>query len=186
MVRKTFQGYPWRRFKTRSPSPWEETNPNTEEPELSEKSIPIAGGTDFFVQNPLGTEKNIFFLNQLPELKRHWSDENYTYIGAGLNTEDLVTTQVLKPYIPDFEMLALQISSKQIRNLATVGGNIANASILGSFGIVIPFNDKKLALCQRLKRYVKFATAVKKVGPVFQNVLIIKKERFLQLLEART
>ncbi len=62
-------------------------------------------------------------------------------------------------------------------------GNIANTSILGSFGIVIPFNDKKLALCQRLQRYVKFATAVKKVGPVFQNVLIIKKEKFLQLLE---
>ena len=77
-------------------------------------------------------------------------------------------------------MLAIEIensgSSKHML------GNIANVSILGSIGVVIPFNDKKLALCRRIKKYVTFATEVEKIKDVFKNVLIIKKDKFLRAI----
>lgn len=62
-------------------------------------------------------------------------------------------------------------------------GNIANTSIIGFIGIVIPFNYKKASLCKRIKKYVTFATRVGKIEDVFKNVLIIDKENFLQVLE---
>ncbi|MDP3041752.1 MAG: hypothetical protein Q8N62_03340 [Candidatus Omnitrophota bacterium] len=77
-------------------------------------------------------------------------------------------------------MLAIEIensgSSKHML------GNIANVSILGAIGIVIPFNEKKLALCKRIKKYVAFATEVKKIEDVFKNVLIIDKDKFLRAI----
>jgi len=61
-------------------------------------------------------------------------------------------------------------------------GNIANTSIIGSIGVVIPFNYKKASLCKRIKKYVTFATQVRKIKDVFKNVLIIDKENFLRAL----
>jgi len=57
-------------------------------------------------------------------------------------------------------------------------GNIANVSIIGSIGIVVPFNDKQLSLCKRIKAYVTFATKVNKISDVFKNVLIVNKKNF--------
>lgn len=66
-------------------------------------------------------------------------------------------------------MLAIEIeNSGSIKHML---GNITNVSILGSIGIVIPFNEKKLALCKRMKKYVTFATEVEKIKDVFKNVL---------------
>lgn len=62
-------------------------------------------------------------------------------------------------------------------------GNIANVSILGSIGIIVPFNDKQLSLCKRVKEYVAFATVVEKVNVIFENVLVIDKENFLKVFE---
>ena len=77
-------------------------------------------------------------------------------------------------------MLAIEIensgSSKHML------GNIANVSILGAIGIVIPFNEKKLALCKRMKKYVTFATEVEKIHDVFKNVLIVSKEKFRKVI----
>lgn len=63
-------------------------------------------------------------------------------------------------------------------------GNIANVSILGSIGVVIPFNSTKLFLCKRIRKYVTFATNVGKLEGVFKNMLIINKENFLRILES--
>lgn len=57
-------------------------------------------------------------------------------------------------------------------------GNIANVSIIGSVGVVVPFNDEKLSLCKRIEKYVMFATKVGKIEAVFKNILIVSKENF--------
>jgi hypothetical protein len=61
-------------------------------------------------------------------------------------------------------------------------GNIANVAIIGSMGIVIPFNHKKLLLCRRIKNYIQYVTRVKKIEKVFQNVLIVEKDKFLECI----
>jgi len=60
-------------------------------------------------------------------------------------------------------------------------GNIANVSILGSIGIIVPFNDKQLSLCMRIKEYLGFVATAKKVKAVFENVLVINKENFFRI-----
>lgn len=61
-------------------------------------------------------------------------------------------------------------------------GDIANVSIIGSIGIVIPFNEKKQSLCERIKRYVRFCSSVGKIDNVFTNVLVISKEDFHRVI----
>jgi len=61
-------------------------------------------------------------------------------------------------------------------------GNITNVSIIGSIGVVIPFNDRQLSNCKRIKEYVDFATEVKKIKAIFENILVIDKENFLKVL----
>lgn len=60
-------------------------------------------------------------------------------------------------------------------------GNIANVSILGSIGVVVPFNESQLSLCKRIKEYLAFAITIKKVKEIFENVLVIDKENFLRV-----
>ena len=62
-------------------------------------------------------------------------------------------------------------------------GNITNVSILGLIGIVVPFNPEELGKCNRIKKYINFATTVGKISKIFQNVIIINKEKFLNVLE---
>jgi hypothetical protein len=61
-------------------------------------------------------------------------------------------------------------------------GDIANASIIGSIGLIIPFNEKKLNHFRKIEEFVNFATEVRKIRVVFKNILIISKENFLSAL----
>src|SRR3989338_1211827 len=48
-------------------------------------------------------------------------------------------------------------------------GDVANASIIGSIGIIIPFNEKKLKQFKKIKGYITFATDAGKIRAVFKN-----------------
>jgi len=61
-------------------------------------------------------------------------------------------------------------------------GNIVNASILGAFGIIIPFDDKALSAYRKIDAYLNFAAKVGKTREIFKNVLIINKEKFLEAI----
>jgi hypothetical protein len=55
-------------------------------------------------------------------------------------------------------------------------GDIANASILGLIGIIIPLTSEKLEAFKRILDYIRFATAAGKLNPSFNNILLINKE----------
>ncbi|MDP8212100.1 MAG: hypothetical protein P9X22_02260 [Candidatus Zapsychrus exili] len=61
-------------------------------------------------------------------------------------------------------------------------GDIANASILGAIGIVIPLTPSKLKGFTRIMKYIEFATAVGKLKSSFKNVLLINSDKFLEVL----
>ena len=80
-------------------------------------------------------------------------------------------------------LLAIEIEKSGSRKHML--GDIANVSILGSIGIVIPFNDKKLSAFKRIQKYLDFATRVGKTeNEMFKNVLILTKENFLRILRS--
>jgi xanthine dehydrogenase small subunit len=97
--------------------------------------INCAGGTDLYVQKPDKMEEfNINFLYDDLKLQETYEDKNFIYIGSCANIEDIRSNNLLKPILKNYIDL---ISSTQIRNRATLGGNIVNASPIGDFSIIL-------------------------------------------------
>lgn len=97
----------------------------------SEKVIPIAGGTDLMVQHRREGgvaprfEEPLLFLNKIEALKTLKTNEDKIVIGAGVLLNELVNNSHL-PYI--IRETARQMAAVTTRNVATIGGNICNAS----------------------------------------------------------
>jgi CO/xanthine dehydrogenase FAD-binding subunit len=107
----------------------------------SEELIPYAGGTDLMVSE--SEERDFLFVNRIPELKRFTQDEDNYYIGAGLTYTELLeneeTPAILKEAVS-------QIAAVGIRNVGTIGGNIANASPKGDAALICFVTDSFLKL----------------------------------------
>jgi len=96
--------------------------------------LPIAGGTDLMVQKARGFalqpdfDKPLLFIGHLAELQRVTLENERIHIGAGTLLTDLLHSDL----IPDIfkEAIAL-MASPPSRNLASIGGNICNASPAG-------------------------------------------------------
>ncbi|WP_304332924.1 xanthine dehydrogenase family protein subunit M [Brachyspira innocens] len=101
--------------------------------ELKAKYNPIifAGGTDLMVEHLRGSnliakfDRPVLFINYLDELKGIKEDENNIVIGA-LTTFDEIIKSPLTPQV--LKESASGIAGPPIRNIATIGGNICNAS----------------------------------------------------------
>ncbi len=93
----------------------------------------VAGGTDLFVQNR--DLKDPLFLSRLDEdLRKTWEEEDYIYIGALANAETIRNSRELNEILPVKEDLK-RFAVLSIRNRATIGGNIVNASPIGDLTI---------------------------------------------------
>jgi len=85
-----------------------------------------AGGSDLMVVKKVPQE--MLFVNHLSELKEVCEDEEFLTIGAASVYYDLIQNS----QIPELLKQALkEIASPAIRNVATIGGNICNASPAG-------------------------------------------------------
>lgn len=101
--------------------------------ELKAKYNPIifSGGTDLMVEHLRGSnliakfDRPVLFINYLDELKGIKEDENNIIIGA-LTTFDEIIKSPLIPQV--LKESASGIAGPPIRNIATIGGNICNAS----------------------------------------------------------
>lgn len=91
----------------------------------------IAGATDvgLWVTKQLRDPSPLAFLNGIADLKRIETGADHIRIGAGVTVEDL-RLAMLAPHPALAEMLR-RYASVQVRNAATIGGNIANGSPIG-------------------------------------------------------
>jgi xanthine dehydrogenase small subunit len=91
----------------------------------------IAGATDvgLWVTKQLRDLGPVAFLNRVADLRRIDITDTDIRIGAGVTLTDL--GDVIRPHHPDFAELIRRYGSVQVRNAATVGGNIANGSPIG-------------------------------------------------------
>ncbi len=100
---------------------------------LDEKRTVLGGGTDFYVRNPepeagfspfiLGTARAYSEIARVDNDGRHW-----LRLGAALRISDFFASKAVRENIPGIEEFETQFASTLIRNLATLGGNIVNAS----------------------------------------------------------
>ena len=91
----------------------------------------LSGGTDMslIVTKQKKEIENIVYLNSIDEL--NYIKENNKYIEVGATTSLIKFELFIKKYYPDFNTILKRYGSVQIRNVATIAGNIATASPIG-------------------------------------------------------
>ncbi len=94
-------------------------------------AIIVAGATDvgLWVTKQHRHLPALIFINRITELTEIKTDENEIAIGAGATCTQAI--EKLAALYPDLGELVRRFASVQIRNAATVGGNIANGSPIG-------------------------------------------------------
>ncbi|MBI5306891.1 MAG: FAD binding domain-containing protein [Planctomycetes bacterium] len=98
----------------------------------------IAGGTDLYVQKgDVLPESEIRLLTTNQNMKGIAPMDGYIRVGALTTFEAFANhTEIIK-LIPDIQDYMSRIASLQIRNRATVGGNVVNASPVGDVTILL-------------------------------------------------
>lgn len=95
-----------------------------------ENTYLCAGGTDLVIH--LRSQKKFHYslidLTHVEELKKIEEMEEEIWIGAAVTMTELEKSPVIQKYMPGLAKAASMVGSTQIRNRATIGGNIANAS----------------------------------------------------------
>jgi len=98
----------------------------------------VAGGTDLFVQRPEQLlEEDLSFLSTAPELRKVRMEKERLFLGAGISMEQVKEIPELKDRLPELTQALPLIASTPIRNRATLGGNIINASPIGDFTVML-------------------------------------------------
>lgn len=96
----------------------------------TEKYRIIAGGTDIIVEmrNKLSIEFDLMDITGLDELKHISEKGSRIHIGALVSFSDIFYSETIQNKAPILKAAVKNAGSVQIRNRATIGGNICNAS----------------------------------------------------------
>jgi xanthine dehydrogenase FAD-binding subunit len=89
----------------------------------------IAGGTDVLIKLRDGKPgfSELVDIHDLKELKKIWKDEeNNILIGSGATFIDIIQSDIIKKHLPILCEAAQSVGGPQIRNVATIGGNVCN------------------------------------------------------------
>jgi len=98
----------------------------------------ISGGTDLYVQKWEEIyESKVYFLltGVIPTSIKE--NDGKCIIGAGASVSDLIQSPVINNYFPEMKKHLILFGSLPIRNRATVGGNIVNASPIGDITSIL-------------------------------------------------
>lgn len=107
----------------------------------------IGGGTDVYVQkHDTMKEASIRFLREDHQLKGIVQQGNRCIIGAAATVTELSESPIMQQHFPALHDHIKLISSTPIRNIATIGGNIINASPIGDLSIFLLALDATLLL----------------------------------------
>lgn len=98
--------------------------------ELGSQAAVLAGGTDLLVEARQGKLKASCFVDigGIEELKAVELRGSEVRLGAGVSFSEIVSSQLLKEHAPVLVQAASTVGSPQIRNVATVGGNVVHCS----------------------------------------------------------
>ena len=144
-----------------------ENNPNSEI---------ISGGTDVALKitKELKTLTSIISISSIKELNFFKINKNFIEIGSATPLIDF--QKIIKKYYSDFYEILLRYGSVQIRNVATIGGNIATASPIGdTLPLLLSLNARIIIESKKYKKTVplnKFFISYRKT--------ILKKNEFIR------
>jgi len=107
----------------------------------------IGGGTDLMVQKPevirKSSTKNILDDEQFKGIR---INNNVCHIGASTTVTEFGNSKIIRKIFPKVDTYLKLVSSTPIRNMATIGGNIVNASPIGDMTIFFLALDSSVLL----------------------------------------
>jgi xanthine dehydrogenase small subunit len=102
----------------------------------TEQKLMLGGGTDLIVQKALKVKKadveHLFDNNHLQEIKL---ENGQCHIGAAVTVTAFAESELIQHIFPNLDKYIKLISSTPIRNMATMAGNLVNASPIGDMSI---------------------------------------------------
>ncbi|HNX65729.1 MAG TPA: FAD binding domain-containing protein [Bacteroidales bacterium] len=107
-------------------------------PGVTESEVVVAGGTDLMVQKAEEiAEKDILSFSDNAGLKSITIEEGVLKIGAATTLNEIKCSEIVAGFVPGISPYLKLIASEPVRNMATVAGNIVNASPIGDFTIML-------------------------------------------------
>jgi len=107
----------------------------------------IAGGTDIYIQKgEIIPDSSVSILNLHPEMKGISKENGQIRAGALTTFEEFANHPEIQKIIPHIQDYMFLIASWQIRNRATLGGNVINASPIGDMTILLLALECQLVL----------------------------------------
>ncbi|MBC8383692.1 MAG: xanthine dehydrogenase family protein subunit M [Candidatus Cloacimonetes bacterium] len=112
----------------------------------------IAGGTDVLIDirkasSKLDPVKHIVDIHDIQELRNIEVKGNVCKIGACCTFKEISSNEFVRSYFPVLKMAVEKIGSPQIRNVATIGGNICNLAACADSIAPLLVYDAKVRLC---------------------------------------
>ena len=97
---------------------------------LGSEAKVLAGGTDLLIQMKMGVlrPKHIINLKKINGLNLIVDKGEYLSIGALTKLRDIEKNEIIKSRFPALYQAVKSMASIQIKNMATIGGNLCNAS----------------------------------------------------------
>lgn len=97
---------------------------------ISPRPVVMAGGTDVLVQikNRLLQPQTVINLKNIQILRELKIEGKFLRIGALITHQELSESELVRYCAPVLAEAASEVGSRQIRNFATIGGNVVNAS----------------------------------------------------------
>ena len=143
----------------------------------------IAGGTDVGVElNKLGRHYPVLIsVEHVPELRRFEETDAGLVLGSALTLSEL--EQQLEGRIPLLETMLQSFAARQIRNRATLGGNLATASPVGDLAPVLLAGDASVTLVSEdgertlplREFFTGYRTTVQRPGELIKSVTVPKQ-----------
>ncbi len=115
-----------------------------------------AGGTDFMVKLREGAIQApaLICLERIPALTKIREEENTLFIGAGVSHAGILTHPLVQTWCPVLVEALRVLGSPLIRNMGTLGGNIATASPAGDSLPALYVLDAEVVLADARKTRV--------------------------------
>lgn len=90
----------------------------------------VAGGTDVFllIKKNIISPSRLISLRAVDELKGIRREGSQIVIGSGTTIGEIEKSPLVRKHLPALYDAVIDMASRQIRNVATIGGNIVNAS----------------------------------------------------------
>jgi xanthine dehydrogenase small subunit len=108
----------------------------------------VGGGTDLIVQKHLQVKRSATdHILDKKELKGIRMNNNRCIIGAAVTVTDFARSELIQGFFPDLKKHIKLVSSTPIRNMASLGGNLVNASPIGDMTVFLLALDAGIVLC---------------------------------------